>query len=193
MHEVNAGDLFISTGVLSGNLGGYILMPMEDFDIVFQSLNLKIVENVAKGRNTFTDIMNATRIPRGQLARHLKSLVKAHWLKHDGKQYKLIASLIVVFDPVYSDGEIRLRLHNDRGAFIDPQYGILIFKGTTGLCRTCPFRDACVRNIKEMSRLYGITIRSLEPSEAYVEIFNTLVSRDLVKRLKKQPLAPIYS
>ncbi|MFP3299340.1 MAG: winged helix-turn-helix domain-containing protein [Thermocladium sp.] len=191
MPEVNAGDLFILTGALGGDLGDYILMPLDDFDVIFQSLNLKIVENVAKGRSTFTDIMRATGISRGQLARHLKSLVKAHWLRHDGKQYKLTASLIVVFDPVYSGGEIRLKLHNDRGAFIDPQYGMLIFRGTTGLCRTCPFREACVRNVKEMSRLYGITIRSIEPSEAYVEIFNTLVSRDLVKRLRKQPLAPI--
>ncbi|GGP20036.1 hypothetical protein GCM10007981_06490 [Thermocladium modestius] len=190
MQEVNAGNVFVSMGNLKGELKSYILMPVDSFDIVFQSLNLKIMEAAAKGECSFTDLLKSSGIPRGQLARHLKALIKANWLIHRGKCYEPAAALFVAFNADYSDGEIKLRLRNDRGAFMDPQYGILIFKGSTGLCKTCPFREACVKNVKNLSKAYDIVIRSVEPSDAYVEIFNALISRDLIKRLKTQSLIP---
>ncbi len=194
MQEVNAGNVFVSMGNLKGGeLKSYILMPVDSFDIVFQSLNLKIMEAAAKGGEcSFTDLLKSSGIPRGgQLARHLKALIKANWLIHTGgKCYEPAAALFVAFNADYSDGEIKLRLRNDRGAFMDPQYGILIFKGSTGLCKTCPFREACVKNVKNLSKAYDIVIRSVEPSDAYVEIFNALISRDLIKRLKTQSLIP---
>lgn len=170
--------------------GSYVLMSQRSFDVVFNSMNLRIISSIAKGITRFSELLKATSIPKGQLSRHLRALIKEGWISRGKDGYNFSASVYVVVDVEESNGSIMIKIRDDRGAFIDPIHGLVIFRdsGISDYCSTCPLRALCTRNVKDMAKKYGIKLHSAEPAEAYMEVFRELVRINLLKRLRSGSL-----
>lgn len=173
----------LSSKVLSGD---YMLMRKRDFEIVFDRNNLEILLAILRGHNKFTDIMKSLNIQRGKLARHLKKLVASGWLIKDGNEYRLSASVYAVYDALESNDGINIRIINNEGAYLDPEHGLIIIgaEPSQEYCKSCPLRQVCVDNVRDLANKYGVKLRGAEPSEAYMELFNALITRDLIKGLR---------
>ncbi|WP_069807571.1 ArsR family transcriptional regulator [Vulcanisaeta thermophila] len=174
----------LSDRVLSGD---YVLMRRRDFEVVFDDNNTRIVLTVLSGHTKFTDIMRTLGMQRGKLARHLRKLVSSGWLvKDDRNEYRLGASVYMVYDAVDADDNVSIRVLNNEGAYLDPEHGLIIIGGEPrrDYCRSCPLRQSCVDNVRGLASKYGVKLRGTEPSEAYLELFRFLVTRELARGLR---------
>ena len=180
-------DLIVLPGRLEASIeeGSYVIMSERNFDMIFNGINLTIVSSIAKGASRFNEILKATSIPKGQLSRHLKALIKSGWLSKSNGGYGFSASVYVVSSVEEVNDTVIIKLLPNKGAFLDPVHGLVIFKDSTrDYCSTCPLRALCTRNVKEMASKYGIKLHSPEPAEAYMEVFRSLILINLAKRFK---------
>lgn len=183
-------DLIILPGKLEAHIleGSYTLMSRENFDKALNSINRSILAAVAKGYGRFTQLEAVTKVPRGQLARHLRTLVKSGWLsKASDGAYAFASTVYIVYEVKESNNGLTLELSLDSGAFVDPQHGLVIVRGPVkgSYCDGCPLRRLCTANVKGLAFKYSIELHSVEPAEAYLEIFRTLILRDLTRALRK--------
>lgn len=167
--------------------GSYVIMSMRNFETALDPLSRRILVSIAKGSSRFSDLLRETKIPKGQLARRLRALVKSGWLtKVDRGSYTYSSSVYVVSDVQEVDESISMRILRDHGAFLDPQYGLVIFKGSAAeYCSACPLRKACVANVKALAKKYGVKLHAVEPAEAYVEVFMGMIRNSLVKGFRE--------
>ncbi|WP_243675774.1 hypothetical protein [Vulcanisaeta distributa] len=47
----------------------------------------------------------------------------------------------------------------------------------------CPMLQECTSNIRSISRSLGVTIKSVTPADAYLELISTIINEGLVKIL----------
>ncbi len=50
-------------------------------------------------------------------------------------------------------------------------------------CPRCPLLQECTNNIRSISKSLGITIKSVTPADAYLELISTIINEGLVKIL----------
>ena len=164
----------------------YILMREKDFNAILDNTNLDIILSIIGGYDRFAKMIRRTGVQRGKLSRHLRRLLNSGWIIKNGNRYLLSGRIYVVYEVQDVNGQIMLSLLTNKGAFVDPIYGLLVINGEplNNYCSTCPLRQACVSSVKSLARKYGVELRGGEPSEAYVELFRELVRRDLIKRLR---------
>ncbi|ABW01887.1 ArsR family transcriptional regulator [Caldivirga maquilingensis] len=180
-------DIIVLPGRLETSIeeGSYVIMSERNFNAIFNDINLTIVSSIAKGAHRFNEILKATSVPRGQLSRHLRALIKSGWLSKSNGEYGFSASVYVVSNVEEVNETIMIKLMPNKGAFLDPVHGLVIFRDSTGdYCSTCPLRSLCTRNVKDIANKYGIKLHSPEPAEAYMEIFRNLILINLAKRLR---------
>ncbi|WP_291999880.1 ArsR family transcriptional regulator [Caldivirga sp.] len=180
-------DIVVLPGRLEASIeeGSYVVMSERNFNVVFNDINLTVVSSIAKGISRFNELLKATSVPRGQLSRHLRTLIKSGWLIKGSSGYGFAASVYVVSTVEEVNGTIIIRLLPNKGAFVDPVHGLVIFRDSArDYCSTCPLRMLCTRNVKDMAIKHGIKLHSPEPAEAYMEIFRNLILLNLVKRFK---------
>ncbi|WP_243677822.1 hypothetical protein [Vulcanisaeta distributa] len=72
-----------------------------------------------------------------------------------------------------------------RGAIVDQRAGLVIINGKESprACPRCPLLQECTNNIKSISRSLGVTIKSITPADAYLELISTIINEGLVKIL----------
>jgi len=164
----------------------YVLMREADFNAVLDNTNLSILLAIMQGHTRFVEIMRRTGINKGKLARRLKRLLDSGWVVKDGDKYMVGGRVFVVYDIGELDGNVVIHISTDKGAFVDPVHGLVVINGEPlrDYCSSCPLRQVCVDNVKYLARRYGIKVRGVEPSEAYVELFRELVRKDLIRKLR---------
>ena len=180
-------DIIVLPGRLEASIeeGSYVIMSERNFNVIFNDINLTIVSSIAKGAFRFNEILKATSVPKGQLSRHLRALIKSGWLSKSNGRYGFSASVYVVSSVEEANETIVIKLMPNKGAFIDPVHGLVIFRDSArDYCSTCLLRTLCTRNVKDMAIKHGIKLHSPEPAEAYMEIFRNLILINLAKRFK---------
>ena len=146
----------------------------------------KLLSLVAQGVNTAAELAKQLNVGRTAVYRHLNALVRQGWLVHMNNKFYIAAKLFLAFDvSVDAEGKFIIEVMTDRGAFIDETVGLAIVKGPQCQCEVCTFFQRCLRAVKELARKLDVKIRSESPLEAFRDIVETLVRRDVVSILKK--------
>ncbi|KUO93194.1 MAG: winged helix-turn-helix domain-containing protein [Vulcanisaeta sp.] len=189
MNVVTKPEIIVSINEKTGKVpdfsDDYVLMREKEFNAVLDGVNLSIILAIMRGHTHFVELMRETGLQKGKLARRLKRLLDSGWITKEGNKYLVSGRIFVVYDIGEINGNITIHISTDKGAFADPVYGLVVISGEPrNYCSTCPLRQACVNNVKSMARKYGVQLRGVEPSEAYVELFRVFVERDLTRKLR---------
>ncbi|MEM4884686.1 MAG: hypothetical protein QXO77_04155, partial [Saccharolobus sp.] len=125
----------------------------------------------------------------------LNILLRSGLLMRKNGRYFVSAKMFLVYDvDVESDGYIRLRIHPDKGGFIDEEVGFISIKGESCRCDVCNTFDNCIKAVKNFARKLDVRIRSEKPMHGFIEIVKEIVYRDVLQIVKSGYLVvkPIY-
>lgn len=171
--------------------------PEEDVDLIrlinyrmFTScisneIRCAIVSLVAKGLTSAIDIANALGISRTAIYRHLNVLRRSGILIHKDGRFFVSARIFLVYDAdVDNEGYIKVRIHPDKGGFIDEEVGFVLVKGQLCRCDICRAFDSCLRAVKNLAKKLDIKVRSEKPLDAFIEIAKEITYRDALSIIK---------
>ena len=124
-------------------------------------------------------------MPRARVFRYLNALIGRGWLVRKDGGYYLAATIFLVYRVRGFGDYAVLEVLNDKGAIVDQRAGLVIINGKESprACPRCPLLRECTDNIRSISRSFGITIKSVTPADAYLEIISAIINEGLVKIL----------
>jgi biotin operon repressor len=162
---------------------------------VSNEVRCSILTLVSKGVTSANDIAKYLNISRTGIYRHLNVLTKSGFLMHINGRYYVSAKIFLVYDvDIDEEGFIKLRIHPDKGGFIDEEIGFAFIKGISCKCEVCRAFDTCTRAVKSIAKKLDIRIRSENPLQAFTEIVKELVYRDVLHIIRGGYLIvkPVY-
>ncbi len=124
-------------------------------------------------------------MPRAKVFRYLNALIRRGWLVRKDGGYYLAATIFLVYRVREFGDYAVLEVLNDKGAIVDQRAGLVIINGKESprACPRCPMLQECTSNIRSISRSLGVTIKSVTPADAYLELISTIINEGLVKIL----------
>ncbi|MGC9153543.1 MAG: helix-turn-helix domain-containing protein [Vulcanisaeta sp.] len=165
--------------------GGIRILSESNFDFGVQLDRAKLLKLIAFGIVSPTELFRRAGIPRTRVFRYLSGLVRRGWLIRKDGGYYLAATIFLVYRVRELDDYVVLEVLNDKGAIVDQRAGLVIINGKESprACPRCPLLQECTSNIKSISKSLGITIKSVAPADAYLELISTIINEGLVKML----------
>ncbi|MEM1645064.1 MAG: winged helix-turn-helix domain-containing protein [Ignisphaera sp.] len=175
------------------------LLRLIDYRLFLNCINnelrCSIMMLIGRGITSAMDLSKYLGIPRTGIYRHLNILLRSGLLMRKNGRYFVSAKMFLVYDvDVESDGYIRLRIHPDKGGFIDEEVGFISIKGESCRCDVCNTFDNCIKAVKNFARKLDVRIRSEKPMHGFIEIVKEIVYRDVLQIVKSGYLVvkPIY-
>ncbi|MEM1525637.1 MAG: winged helix-turn-helix domain-containing protein [Ignisphaera sp.] len=149
---------------------------------VSNELKSSIMALIGRGITSATELSKYLRIPRTSIYRHLNILLKSGLLIRKNGRYFVSAKMFLVYDcDIENNGYIRLRIHPDKGGFIDEDIGFVSIKGESCKCDVCNAYDNCIKAVKNFAKKLDIRIRSENPMYGFIEIVREIVYRDVLQ------------
>ncbi|GAB6947203.1 hypothetical protein JCM16161A_13330 [Vulcanisaeta sp. JCM 16161] len=165
--------------------GGIRILSEYNFDFGVQLDRAKLLKLIAFGVASPTELIRRLNMPRAKVFRYLNALIRHGWLVRKDGGYYLAATIFLVYRVRELGDYAVLEVLNDKGAIVDQRAGLVIINGKESprACPRCPLLQECTNNIKSISRSLGITIKSVTPADAYLELISTIINEGLVKIL----------
>ncbi|MFB6471078.1 MAG: helix-turn-helix domain-containing protein [Vulcanisaeta sp. AZ3] len=165
--------------------GGIRILSEANFEFGVQLDKSKLLKLIAFGIASPTELTRRTGIPRTRVFRYLNALIKHGWLVRRDGGYYLAATIFLVYRVRKFNDYTALEVLNDKGAVVDQKAGLVIINGKESprACPRCPLLEECTSNIKSISHLLNITIKSATPADAYLELISAIIDEGLVKML----------
>jgi biotin operon repressor len=154
-----------------------------------------ILTLISKGITSAADIAKYLNISRTGIYRHLNVLARSGFLMHMNGKYYISAKIFLIYDvDIDSDGFIKLKIHPDKGGFVDEEAGFVLIKGPICKCEVCRAFDTCIKAVKSVAKKLDIRIRSENPLQAFTEIIRELIYRDVYHVIRNGYLIvrPVY-
>ncbi len=168
--------------VISGSIR---ILSEYNFDFGVQLDRAKLLKLIAFGVASPTELVRRLNMPRAKVFRYLNALIKRGWLVRKDGGYYLAATIFLVYRVREFGDYAVLEVLNDKGAIVDQKAGLVIINGKESpkACPRCPLLQECTNNIRSISKSLGITITSITPADAYLELISTIINEGLVKIL----------
>lgn len=166
--------------------GGIRILSEYNFDFGVQLDRAKLLKLIAFGVASPTELIRRLNMPRARVFRYLNALIRRGWLVRKDGGYYLAATIFLVYRVKELGDYAVLEVLNDKGgAIVDQRAGLVIINGKESprACPRCPLLQECTNNIKSISRSLGVTIKSITPADAYLELISTIINEGLVKIL----------
>ncbi|ADY02161.1 IclR family transcriptional regulator [Vulcanisaeta moutnovskia 768-28] len=165
--------------------GGIRILSEYNFDFGVQLDRAKLLKLIAFGVASPTELVRRLNMPRAKVFRYLNALIKRGWLVRKDGGYYLAATIFLVYRVREFGDYAVLEVLNDKGAIVDQKAGLVIINGKESpkACPRCPLLQECTNNIRSISKSLGITITSITPADAYLELISTIINEGLVKIL----------
>ncbi|MGC8607929.1 MAG: helix-turn-helix domain-containing protein [Vulcanisaeta sp.] len=165
--------------------GGIRILSEYNFDFGVQIDRAKLLKLIAFGVASPTELIRRLNMPRAKVFRYLNALIKRGWLVRKDGGYYLAATIFLVYRVREFGDYAVLEVLNDKGAIVDQKAGLVIINGKESpkACPRCPLLQECTNNIRSISKSLGITITSITPADAYLELISTIINEGLVKIL----------
>lgn len=152
---------------------------------VNNEIKCAILNLVSKGITSATELAKYLNISRTGIYRHLNVLIKSGLLIYMNGRYYVSAKMFLVYDvDIGDEGFIKLRIHPDKGGFVDEEVGFIFIKGSSCKCEVCKTFDTCTRAVKNIAKKLDIRVRSENPMQAFIEIVRELIYRDVLYIIK---------
>mgnify|MGYP001770638539 FL=1 len=165
--------------------GGIRILSEYNFDYGVELDRAKLLKLIAFGVSSPTELVRRLNMPRARVFRYLNALIGRGWLVRKDGGYYLAATIFLVYRVRGFGDYAVLEVLNDKGAIVDQRAGLVIINGKESprACPRCPLLRECTDNIRSISRSFGITIKSVTPADAYLEIISAIINEGLVKIL----------
>ncbi|ADN50483.1 helix-turn-helix domain-containing protein [Vulcanisaeta distributa] len=165
--------------------GGIRILSEYNFDFGVQLDRAKLLKLIAFGVVSPTELIRRLNMPKAKVFRYLNALIKHGWLVRKDGGYYLAATIFLVYRVREFGDYAVLEVLNDKGAIVDQKAGLVIINGKESprACPRCPLLQECTNNIRSISKSLGITIKSVTPADAYLELISTIINEGLVKIL----------
>ncbi len=165
--------------------GGIRILSEYNFDYGVQLDRSKLLKLIAFGVASPTELVRRLNMPRARVFRYLNALIRRGWLVRRDGGYYLAAAIFLVYRVRGLGDYAVLEVLNDKGAIVDHRAGLVIINGKESprACPRCPLLQECTNNIRSISKSLGVTIKSVTPADAYLELISTIINDGLVKML----------
>lgn len=133
-----------------------VLIHEDNFNAaVSNDQRLGILTLLARGVTRASQMAESIGVIRTAVYRHLRYLEDHGWVVKHGEDYMLTSKIYLVYRIRSSEGGISIEVLEDKGAFIDEIYGLLVIVNGIDAgqrCMNCLLIDLCKSSIEPIAR-----------------------------------------
>jgi len=136
--------------------GSIVLIHEDNFNAtVSNDQRLRVLTLLARGVTKASQIAESLGVIRTAVYRHLHFLEDHGWIIKQGEDYMLTSKIYLVYRVQSSREGISLEVLENKGAFIDEIYGLLVIVSgvdASERCMNCLLIDLCKSSIEPIAR-----------------------------------------
>jgi len=165
-----------------------VLIHEDNFNAtVSNDQRLSVLTLLAKGVTKASQIAESLGVIRTAVYRHLHFLENHGWIIKQGEDYLLTSKIYLVYRVRSSSEGISLEVLENKGAFIDENYGLLVIVNgidASQRCMNCLLIDLCKSSIEPIARRLEAQESSI-PAIRIISSLSKMVKRNIDLMMRK--------
>jgi len=165
-----------------------VLIHEENFNATISNdQRLAILSLLAKGVTRASQLAENIGVVRTAVYRHLHFLENHGWIVKHGEDYLLTSKIYLVYRVYSSPAGASLEVLENKGAFIDDSYGLLVIVSgvdASKRCTSCLLIDLCRSSVDAISRRFDVSESEI-PSIRIISSLSKLVKMNIESMLRK--------
>ncbi len=165
-----------------------VLIHEENFNVtVSNDQRLTILSLLARGITRASQLAENIGVVRTAVYRHLHFLENHGWIVKQGEDYFLTSKIYLVYRVYSSSTGASLEVLENKGAFIDDSYGLLVIVNgidANSRCNNCLLIDLCRSSIEPIARRFDMGESEI-PAIKIISSLSRIVKLNIETMLRK--------
>ncbi|MFZ8822819.1 MAG: ArsR/SmtB family transcription factor [Desulfurococcales archaeon] len=165
-----------------------VLIHEDNFNAtVSNDQRLSVLTLLARGVTKASQIAERLGVIRTAVYRHLHFLENHGWIVKHGEDYLLTSKIYLVYKVRSSNQGISLEVLENKGAFIDEIYGLLVIVNgidASQRCMNCLLIDLCRSNIEPIARRLEVEESNI-PAIRIISSLSRMVKKNIDLMMRK--------